>query len=90
MLANIVAEIPWNFVGAILLFFCWYYSIGLYRNAQPTDTVEERGALMWLLILAFLMFTSTFAHMIIANIETAETGGHVANLKFSLCLAFCG
>ncbi|KAJ9493403.1 Multidrug resistance protein [Exophiala xenobiotica] len=90
MLANIVAEIPWNFVGAILLFFCWYYPIGLYRNAQPTDTVEERGALMWLLILAFLMFTSTFAHMIIANIETAETGGHVANLMFSLCLTFCG
>ncbi|OQU96073.1 hypothetical protein CLAIMM_02209 [Cladophialophora immunda] len=90
MLSNIVAEIPWNFAGAVLLFFCWYYPIGLYRNAQPTNAVEERGALMWLLILAFMMFTSTFAHMVIASIETAETGGHIANLMFSLCLTFCG
>ncbi|KIW88628.1 uncharacterized protein Z519_10674 [Cladophialophora bantiana CBS 173.52] len=90
MLSNIVAEIPWNFAGAVLLFFCWYYPIGLYRNAEPTNAVEERGALMWLLVLAFLMFTSTFAHMVIASIEMAETGGHVANLMFSLCLTFCG
>jgi ATP-binding cassette subfamily G (WHITE) protein 2 (PDR) len=36
------------------------------------------------------MFTSTFAHMIIAFNKTAETGGNVANLMFSLTLIFCG
>ncbi|KAJ5091406.1 ABC multidrug transporter C [Penicillium alfredii] len=90
MTANILVELPWNSLMAVLIFVCWYYPIGLYRNAEPTDSVHERGALMFLLILTFLLFTSTFAHMIIAGIELAETGGNLANLLFSLCLIFCG
>lgn len=45
---------------------------------------------MFLLIWSFLLFTSTFAHMVIAGIELAETGGNIATLLFSLCLIFCG
>ncbi|KAF5860802.1 hypothetical protein ETB97_001022 [Aspergillus alliaceus] len=90
MTANILVELPWNALMSVIIFVCWYYPIGLYRNAEPTDTVHERGALMWLLILSFLLFTSTFAHMMIAGIELAETGGNLANLLFSLCLIFCG
>lgn len=90
MTANIIIELPWNSLMALIIFTCWYYPIGLYNNAKPTDTVTERGALMFLLILTFLLFTSTFAHMVIAGIELAETGGNVASLLFSLCLMFCG
>ena len=57
---------------------------------RAADAVSERGALMLLLILTFLLFTSTFAHMVIAGIDLAETGGNIANLVFSLCLIFCG
>ncbi|THC96619.1 hypothetical protein EYZ11_003911 [Aspergillus tanneri] len=90
MTANIIVELPWNALMSVFIYVCWYYPIGLYRNAEPNDAVTERGALMWLLILTFLLFTSTFAHMIIAGIELAETGGNLANLFFSLCLIFCG
>ncbi|KAL2817106.1 ABC-2 type transporter-domain-containing protein [Aspergillus granulosus] len=90
MSANILVELPWNTLMAVMIFLCWYYPIGLYRNAEPTDTVNERGGLMFLLILTFLLFTSTFAHMMIAGIELAETGGNIASLLFSLCLIFCG
>ncbi|KAL2816906.1 ABC-2 type transporter-domain-containing protein [Aspergillus granulosus] len=90
MTANIIVELPWNTLMAALIFFCWYYPIGLYNNAKPTDAVTERGGLMFLLIWTFLLFTSTFAHMVIAGIELAETGGNVANMLFSLCLIFCG
>ncbi|GAD98247.1 ABC transporter [Paecilomyces variotii No. 5] len=90
MTANILVELPWNTLMAVFIFVCWYYPIGLYRNAEPTDSVHERGALMFLLIWTFLLFTSTFAHMIIAGVELAETGGNLANLLFSLCLIFCG
>jgi ABC-type multidrug transport system permease subunit len=31
---------------AVFIFLCWYYPIGLYRNAEPSDAVSERGALM--------------------------------------------
>ncbi|XHG07201.1 hypothetical protein AWENTII_010361 [Aspergillus wentii] len=90
MTANILVELPWNSFMAVIIYVCWYYPIGLYRNAEETNSVHERGALMFLLILTFLLFTSTFAHMIIAGIELAETGGNLANLFFSLCLVFCG
>lgn len=90
MTANIIVELPWNSLMAVIIFVCWYFPIGLYRNAQPTDSVTEREGLMFLLIWTFLLFTSTFAHMIIAGIELAETGGNIANLLFSLCLVFCG
>lgn len=49
-------------------------SQGMYRNATYTNTVHERGALMWAFLVQFLLFTSTFTHMVIAAIPTAETG----------------
>lgn len=45
---------------------------------------------MWLLVVQFLLFTSTFSTMIIAAIDTAETAGNIGNLLFSLVLIFCG
>lgn len=89
MIANITVELPWNSLMSVIMYFCWYYPIGFYRNA-PTGHLHERGALMFLFVWAFLLFTSTFAHAIIAGIELAETGGNIANLLFSLCLIFCG
>ncbi|KGO62913.1 CDR ABC transporter [Penicillium expansum] len=90
MISNILVELPWNTLMSVFIFLCWYYPIGLYKNAEPTDAVSERGALMFLLIWTFLLFTSTFAHLVIAGIELAETGGNIATLLFSLCLIFCG
>jgi len=90
MISNIAVELPWNSLMAVLIFFCWYYPIGLYRNAEPTDSVTYRGFQLFLFVWMFLLFTSTFTHMVIAGIESAETGGNVANLMFSLCLIFCG
>jgi len=90
MASNIIVELPWNLLVAVLMFFCWYYPVGLYRNAEPTDAVHERGALMFLFLLMFLWFTSTFSHMVVAGVENAETGGNIANLIFALLLLFCG
>jgi ATP-binding cassette subfamily G (WHITE) protein 2 (PDR) len=62
----------------------------MYRNAFPANQFTERSGLMFLLIWSFLMFTSTFTTMVIAGVESAESGGHIAQLMFSLCLIFCG
>ncbi|ORY61510.1 ABC-2 type transporter-domain-containing protein [Pseudomassariella vexata] len=90
MLSQILVELPWNTLMAVLMFACWYYPVGLYNNAADAGQTTERGALMFLLLLAFLLFTSTFTDMIIAGFETAEAGGNIANLLFMLCLIFCG
>ncbi|KAL6170912.1 Multidrug resistance protein [Exserohilum turcicum] len=90
MASNIIVELPWNSLMAVLIFFCWYYPIALYKNAEPTDAVSLRGFQSFLFVWMFLLFTSTFTHMVIAGIDSAETGGNIANLMFSLCLIFCG
>ena len=90
MLSNIFVELPYQTLMTVVMYFCWYYPIGMYRNAIPTDSVHERGALMFLLMFVLFIFASTFAHMVIAAIEDAETGGNIALLMFQLCLMFCG
>jgi ATP-binding cassette subfamily G (WHITE) protein 2 (PDR) len=90
MLSNLLVEIPWGFLMAILMFVTWYYPVGLYRNAIPTDEVHLRGFMMFLFIWAFLIFTSTFCILVIAGIPNAETAANLANLAFMLCLIFCG
>ncbi|RYP73544.1 hypothetical protein DL771_003583 [Monosporascus sp. 5C6A] len=90
MLAQTFAEIPWNSLMAVLMFVCWYYPVGLQHNAEAAGQTAERGALMFLLLLAFMWFTATFTHMVIAAFETAEAGGNIANMLFMMCLIFCG
>ncbi|KAH9811168.1 ZEB2-regulated ABC transporter 1-like [Teratosphaeria destructans] len=90
MLSNIIVELPWNTLMAIIIFVCYYYPIGLYNNAVPTDTVHLRGFQFFLFVWAFLMFTSTFTDMCVAGMADAETAGNVANLLFTMSLIFCG
>ena len=90
MIANIVVELPWNTLMSVIMYFSWYYPVGFYRNAEPTNQVHVRGFLMWLMLWTFMLFVSTFAHACIAGIELAETGSNVAQLFFSFCLIFCG
>jgi len=90
MLSQIIVELPWNTLMAALMYFCWYYPVGLQANAADAGQTAERGALMFLLLVAFMLFTSTFTDFIIAGFETAEAGGNIANLLFTLCLIFCG
>lgn len=90
ILSNIIVELPWNTLMAVIIFVTWYYPIGLYRNAEMTHAVTERSGLMFAFVWAFLIFTSTFTDFIIAGMDSAETAGNIANLMFSLCLIFCG
>ena len=90
MMANITVEIPWQTLMAVITFVSWYYPIGLYRNTEVTDSLHERGILMFLFIWAFYMWMCTFSHMLVAGIESAETAGNIGQLCFSLCLVFCG
>ncbi|KAE9568421.1 ZEB2-regulated ABC transporter 1 [Colletotrichum fructicola] len=90
MLVNIIVELPWNTLAAIVIFFPFYYLVGMYRNAIPTDAVTERGGLMFLLVWAFMLFESTFADMVVAGVPTAEIGATLSLLLFAMCLIFCG
>ncbi|KAH6894496.1 ABC-2 type transporter-domain-containing protein [Thelonectria olida] len=90
MLSQLIVELPWNALMAVIMFFCWYYPVGLYNNASAAGQLTERGGLMFLFLFMFLIFTGTFSTFIIAGFETAEAGANIANLLFMLCLIFCG
>lgn len=90
LLSQFIVELPWNILIAAIMYSCWYYPIGLFRNAQPTGQEAERSILMFLFILNFLLFTSTFAILVISAFDTAEAGVNFAGLLYTLCLIFCG
>ncbi|ETS76917.1 hypothetical protein PFICI_10791 [Pestalotiopsis fici W106-1] len=90
LLSNIFVEMAYNTLMAVLCFVCWYFPIGLYRNAYFTNTVDSRGITAFLHVWAFFMFTSTFANMIIAGLESADVAGAIANLFFIMMFLFCG
>lgn len=64
--------------------------MGLYRNAEWTDQVHSRAITMCLHVWMFFLFTSTFANMVIAGIESADVAGGIVNLVMILMFAFCG
>ncbi|KAH7139880.1 ABC transporter ABCl1 [Dactylonectria estremocensis] len=90
MLSQILVEIPWNSLVAVLMYFCWYYPVGLYRNAEPAGQVTERGALVFLFLWMFMIFAGTFSTFVMAGFDAAEAGGNLGELMFTLCLIFCG
>ncbi|KAH7400176.1 ABC-2 type transporter-domain-containing protein [Cadophora sp. MPI-SDFR-AT-0126] len=90
MLANIFVELPWNILMAILIFVGWYYPIGLYRNADYSGTGSQSAVTVLLFMVVYMVFTSTFGHMVQAGVDLAELGGNYANLLFMLSLIFCG
>jgi len=73
-----------------LVFFTWYYPIGLHLNAQWTSTTAERGALTWLFLQVFMLFMTSFASFCIALSDSPEMAAEFANLLIIMSLLFCG
>ncbi|KAH6718951.1 opaque-specific ABC transporter CDR3 [Leptodontidium sp. MPI-SDFR-AT-0119] len=90
MITNIVVEMAWNAVMGVIAFLVWYYPIGLYRNAEWTDSVHIRGFHTMATILVAFLFGSTFAHALIAGAPNDEIAGAVATLLSIMLYAFCG
>jgi ATP-binding cassette, subfamily G (WHITE), member 2, PDR len=74
---------------AVVVYLCWYYPAGFARNIAPED-LNARSFLVFLFLLMFMLFTSSFSHVAIVWIETPETAGVLASLIWVLCIAFCG
>jgi ATP-binding cassette subfamily G (WHITE) protein 2 (PDR) len=86
LIANITVEIPYQILLGIMVFGSYFYPI--YTNdGIPSG---ERQGLILLFLVQFFVFTSTFAHMLIAALPDSETAGNIATLMFSLTLTFNG
>ncbi|RNJ55743.1 hypothetical protein D7B24_008171 [Verticillium nonalfalfae] len=88
--ANILVEFAWNSFMSIFAFIFFYYPMNLSSNAEWTDTVHTRSFLMFLHLWMFFAYTSTFAHMMIAGLPTADHAGGLATLLLIMMFTFCG
>lgn len=90
MMSNLVVEIPWQTLMAVISFFCFYYPVGFYKNAIAAGATHERGALFFMMVWAFYLWTCTFSHMAVAAIDNPEAASNIAMLIFMPCLVFSG
>ncbi|SPO05125.1 probable ABC1 transport protein [Cephalotrichum gorgonifer] len=90
LLANVLVEMAWSSIVSVFSFVCWYFPIGLYRNAYPTDTVDSRGITMMLHIWVFYVYSSTFANMVIAGAPNPDIAAGTTNLLLILMFLLCG
>lgn len=84
ILAQVFVELPWQILLAILAWASFYWSV------FGADQSSERQGLVLLFLIQFYMFASTFAHLIIAALPDAATGGMLGTLMFGLTLIFNG
>jgi hypothetical protein len=75
---------------AVFSYLTWYYPMGLWHNSEPTDAVHARGTLMFLFIWASMLFACSFAHMLIAGMDSEEVASAFANILSIMMYAFCG
>lgn len=82
--ANIVVEIPYQILLAVVVYGAWYFPV--FGQHQSSDI----QGLMLLFLIQFMLFSSTFAHMVVAALPNAPTAGNIATLLFSMMLTFDG
>lgn len=75
---------------SVFAFIVWYFPIGLYRNAYPTDAVNSRGGTVFLSVWAFFVFCATFADMVIAAAPSIDVAGAIVNVMSIMMFTFCG
>ncbi|EFQ96657.1 opaque-specific ABC transporter CDR3 [Nannizzia gypsea CBS 118893] len=89
ILSNIIVELFWNTLMAVLMYVCWYYPIGFTKNTMEGDQAI-RGFLVFLLLWTYMLFTSTIAHFAITWIDMPDTAGILTSFMWLLCIFFCG
>jgi ATP-binding cassette subfamily G (WHITE) protein 2 (PDR) len=88
--AQMLVEFAWNSFLSVICFICWYYPIGLYRNAQETDSVHSRSFTVFLFVWVLFVYAGTLAHLVIAAVESDQLAAAIFNLMFIFMFIFCG
>ncbi|TIA11450.1 putative ABC multidrug transporter [Aureobasidium pullulans] len=83
ILANIVVEIPYNVILAVLVFGSYYYAV------QGIQTSLQQG-LVLLFLIEFFIYAGTFAHLCIVAMPDAQTAAAIVTLLFAMSLVFNG
>lgn len=80
-----LVELLYNTLMAVIIFASWYFPI-----FQTRVDAFERAGLMFLLIWIYLVFASTFGHVIQSALESEEMAGGLASVLLLISMMFCG
>ncbi|KAL3424200.1 ABC-2 type transporter [Phlyctema vagabunda] len=83
LFANIIVEIPYQIITAILTYATYYYAV---IGIQSSD----RQGLVLLFVIQFFLYASSFAHMTITALPDAQTAAGIVVLLTLLMTVFCG
>lgn len=83
MVANVIVEVPYQVLTAILIFGCFYYPIVGVQSS-------ERQGLVLLYCIQLLLYASSFAQMTVAALPDAQTAASIVTLLVIMSLTFCG
>jgi ABC-type multidrug transport system permease subunit len=90
ILSALLVEIPYNLVTGTLFFFPWYFAVGFYRDWPEDTNKSARGAYIWLMLMFFEMWISTFGQAIAALAPNPQTASILTTLFASFVVAFNG
>jgi ATP-binding cassette subfamily G (WHITE) protein 2 (SNQ2) len=76
--AQILVEIPWNMFGGMLLFFCWYWTVGF-----PT---ERAGYTFFILTVLTPFYYTTIGQAVAAAAPTVDVAALLFTSSFSFVL----
>ncbi|KAL6303777.1 pleiotropic drug resistance ABC transporter [Sparassis latifolia] len=80
--AQMLVEIPFNFLGSLIFFLCWYWTVAL---------PGERAGFTYLLFgVVYPFYYVTIGETVAAMSPTAEIAGIVFSFLFTFVLAFNG
>ncbi|KAH3664070.1 hypothetical protein OGAPHI_004784 [Ogataea philodendri] len=90
ILAQVTAEMPYNLICGTIAYFCWYYPVGLYKNASAAHDTAQRGGLNWLLMIGFFAFSTTLGQAAMAGMDHEDNAANLVSLLYTMALTFCG
>lgn len=85
VVANVLVEIPFNFVISSMCFIAWYFPVGWWR-----DISAGRGAFMYLVFSVYQLYHATFSQALAVMCPNAETAAMLTILFYTFILAFSG
>jgi ATP-binding cassette, subfamily G (WHITE), member 2, SNQ2 len=80
--SQILIEIPWNFFGTTLYFFCFYWTVGLDSS--------RAGYTYLVLCVVYPIYYSTIGQAVAAMASNAEIAALLFSVLFSFVIMFNG
>jgi len=90
ILSALLAEMPYNIIAGTLFFLPWFNAVNFYRYWPETTSKSTRGFYMWLMLMFFEMWVSTFGQAIAALAPNPQTASSLTTLFAAFVILFCG